>query len=321
MSVAILGAGAIGTALAIALARGGTQVTLWAHDPDHAATLQTSRENTRRLPGPKLPDSINATGDIADTTNVDTILAAVPMQALGDTLATHKAVLHGKPIVACCKGIDLATGRGPSTIIQDTIPSATPALLSGPSFATDIATGLPTALTLAAPDEATATDLQQQLSTDTLRVYRTTDLTGVELGGALKNVIAIACGITIGTGLGESARAALMTRGYAEMLRFATAHGAKPETLAGLSGFGDLALTCTSTKSRNFSFGLALGQRGHAEPTATTEGIATALAVARKARVQSLQMPITTTMAAVLNGDLTVQDATRTLMTRPLTTE
>ncbi len=321
MSVAILGAGAFGTALAIALARSGVPITLWSHDPAHAAEIQTSRINTRRLPGPTLPETVTASGDITETTEAATILAAVPMQALAGTLATHTAALQGKPIIACCKGIDLATGQGPSQIIADAIPSATPALLSGPSFAADIAAGLPTALTLAASDETTAKTLQQQLSTDTLRLYRSTDLTGVELGGALKNVIAIACGITIGAGLGESARAALMTRGYAEMLRFATRHGAKAETLAGLSGFGDLALTCTSEKSRNFSYGLALGQAGHAEPTATTEGIATAQAVARLAETRALDMPITTTMAAVLSGQLTVKEATRALMSRPLTTE
>ncbi len=321
MSIAILGAGAFGTALAIALARAGSPVTLWSHDPSHAAEIQTTRTNTRRLPGPTLPETITATGDITDTADAHTILAAVPMQALGETLATHKPSLQNKPIVACCKGIDLTTGHGPSQIIAQTLPNATPALLSGPSFAADIADGLPTALTLAAPTETIARTLQEQLSTDTLRLYRSTDLTGVELGGALKNVIAIACGITVGAGLGESARAALMTRGYAEMLRFATHQGARPETLAGLSGFGDLALTCTSTKSRNFSYGQKLGAKGHATPTATTEGIATAQAVARLAETKSVQMPITTTVAALLTGQLTVKDATRALMTRPLTTE
>jgi len=319
--IGVLGAGAFGTALAVSLARDGNNVTLWARDAAHAKAMSDARENHARLPGVTLPDSLTATANIADLGNAKTILLATPAQSLAAVLANFFDTLAGKSLVACCKGIDLQTGFGPAATITNAIPSATPALLSGPSFAVDIAAGLPTALTLAAPDDITATQLQQQLSTSNLRLYRSTDLTGVEIGGALKNVIAIACGITMGAGLGESARAALMTRGYAEMLRFALAFGAQSETLAGLSGFGDLALTCTCQKSRNYAYGLQLGAQGSTDPSATTEGIATARAVAKLAAREMLEMPITTTMAAVLDSALTLPEAVETLMTRPLRPE
>ncbi|MDJ0627855.1 MAG: NAD(P)H-dependent glycerol-3-phosphate dehydrogenase [Rhodobacter sp.] len=316
--IAILGAGAFGTALAVALARAGHPVQLWTRDAAHAKDIETGRENTRRLPGIRLPDAITAT---ADFPAAETYLLAIPTQSLAELLALHRPDLGSSNLVACCKGVDLSTGLGPSGVIRANVPSATPALLSGPSFAVDIAAGLPTALTIAAADDRTAARLQTRLSTPTLRLYRSTDLTGIELGGALKNVIAIACGITIGAGLGESARAALMTRGYAEMLRFATARGARAETLAGLSGLGDLALTCTSEKSRNFAFGLRLGAEGSAQTTATTEGIATARAVASIAESKGLDMPVTQMVAAVLDGRVTVAEATDHLLARPLRPE
>jgi len=319
--IGVMGAGAFGTALAVSLARDGRAVTLWARDAAHGAAMAESRENSARLPGTALPDSLSVTADTADLHTTSTVLLATPTQTLARVLAAHATALAGKNLVACCKGIDLSTGFGPSATIANVIPSATPALLSGPSFAIDIAAGLPTALTLAAPDETSASQLQQQLSTTNLRLYRSTDLTGVEIGGALKNVIAIACGITIGAGLGESARAALMTRGYAEMVRFAETRGARSDTLAGLSGFGDLALTCTSEKSRNYAFGQRLGAAGKADTTATTEGLATARAVAKLATQQGLDMPITTTVAAVLDGNLTLRAAVETLMARPLKPE
>lgn len=318
MSVAILGAGAFGTALAVALARGGQPVTLWSHDPAQAEEIEETRENTRRLPGVQLPQGVATTATVP---RAGVALLAVPTQTLGQVLAAHRSVLADAALVACCKGVDLATGQGPSGVIRATVPTATPALLSGPSFAVDIAAGLPTALTLAAPDDATAAALQERLATPTLRLYRSTDLTGVELGGALKNVVAIACGVTIGAGLGESARAALMTRGYAEMLRFATARGAKPETLAGLSGLGDLALTCSSGKSRNYAYGLRLGAEGRAQTTATTEGIATARAVAAWAAKEGVDMPITRMIAALLDGRVSVAQAVDALLARPLRPE
>lgn len=320
MSVAVLGAGAFGTALAVALAREGQAVTLWARDAAQAGALDRTRENAARLPGVVLPKGIAVTADLPRAAAAETLLLAVPMQSLSGLLAAHD-LWRGRHLVACCKGVDLATGRLPSAVIAGAAPGAVPALLSGPSFAVDIAAGLPTALTLAAGAEDTARALQQRLSTPVLRLYRTTDLAGVELGGALKNVVAIACGMAIGAGLGESARAAVMTRGYAEIMRLALARGARPETLAGLSGFGDLVLTGTSEKSRNYAFGLRLGRAGRAETTATTEGIATARAVAALAARDGLDMPITTAIAAVLDGKWTVKQAAEALLARPLRSE
>ncbi len=315
MTISVLGAGAFGTALAISIARDGRDVLLWARAPEDMATV---RENTRRLPGHRFPDSLKVARDLPAACATEVILLATPMQKLSQFLGENAALLTGKTLVACCKGIDLETGLGSAEIIRRHVPDATPAILSGPSFAVDIAAGLPTALTLAVED---GEGLQQILSTSNLRLYRSADLVGVEIGGALKNVVAIACGIAIGAGLGESARAALMTRGYAEMQRFAIAQGARPETLAGLSGFGDLSLTCTSEKSRNFAFGLALG-RGDTLPEGTTiEGKATAKAVSSLAKKLNLDMPIANMVVAVLDKHLTIKEATMALLARPLKEE
>lgn len=315
MSVSVLGAGAFGTALAISLARTGQPVTLWARDPGDMAR---TRENTRRLAGFTYPDSLIVTDDLSLATQAGIILVAVPMQSLAGFLTQHADLLNGKTLVACCKGIDLKSGLGPAEIIRRACPDATPAILSGPSFAVDIAAGLPTALTLAVKDGHA---LQAALSTPNIRLYRSADLVGVEIGGALKNVVAIACGITVGAGLGESAHAALMTRGFAEMQRFALSRGARPDTLSGLSGFGDLALTCSSEKSRNFAFGLALG-RGDPLPEGTTvEGKATAKAVSNLAQKLGLDMPIAEMVVAVLEKHLTVKEAAEMLLTRPLKEE
>lgn len=318
--ISVLGAGAFGTALGIALARTGAPVTLWSHRADHADAMRADRVNARRLPGAALPDSLDVTGDLVEACTADTLLIAVPMQRFGEFLQENAALLQGKSLIACCKGIDLASGLGPAELMARHCPQAAPALLSGPSFAVDIAAGLPTALTLAAP-EAAARRLQAALSTETLRLYRSTDMVGVELGGALKNVIAIACGITIGAGLGESARAALMTRGYAEMQRFALHKGARAETLAGLSGFGDLALTCTSEKSRNFLFGLALGRGESGPDNVTVEGRATAKAVSNLAKNEGVDMPIADMVVAVLERSITIKEAAGMLLTRPLKEE
>lgn len=315
MTVSVLGAGAFGTALAISLARTGQPVTLWARD---LADMDVARENTRRLPGFTFPETLAVTGDLSDAAQSSILLLTVPMQSLARFLTQHTKFLDGKTLVACCKGIDLTTGLGPAEIIRRACPAATPAILSGPSFAVDIAAGLPTALTLAVDDGHA---LQTALSTPNIRPYRSADLVGVEIGGALKNVVAIACGMTIGAGLGESAHAALMTRGFAEMQRFALSRGARPETLSGLSGFGDLALTCSSDKSRNYAFGLALG-RGEPLPEGTTiEGKATAKAVSNLAKKIGLDMPIADMVVAVLENHLTVNEAADMLLTRPLKEE
>lgn len=316
--IAVLGAGAFGTALAIALSKAGRDVTLWARDPRDMAKR---RENRARLPGIALPEGLAVTGDLALAARAQTLLLAVPMQALAGYAAENAQMLDGKALVACCKGVDLASGQGPAEILSSACPRARVAVLSGPGFAVDIARGLPTALTLAC--NAGGAPLQKVLSTETLRIYRSRDVVGVELGGALKNVIAIAAGLVIGAGLGESARAALLTRGFAEMNRFAVAQGAAVETLAGLSGLGDLVLTATSEKSRNYAFGLGLGRGGPAAPPSgtTVEGLATARAVAARARAMAIEMPITNMVVAVLEGQKTIEQAREALLARPLKEE
>lgn len=315
----ICGAGAFGTALAVTLARTGP-VTLWARDPGHADEMRRTRRNDRRLPEIVLPDEVSVISGALPEGDAPCLLA-LPMQTLGGFLAGHAAALDARPLVACCKGMDLASGLGPAGVIAAACPRATPAILTGPSFARDIALGLPTALTLACGDAGTGRALQSALTTPTLRLYRTTDTIGAELGGALKNVIAIGCGAVMGAGLGESARAALMTRGYAEMTRLAQALGAQPDTLAGLSGFGDLALTCTSDQSRNTRFGRSLGTGDAFDPETTVEGAATARAVLARARALDLDMPITHAVTTLVTGELRVADAVDMLLSRPLKEE
>lgn len=310
MSVAVLGAGAFGTAFAIALAQKGP-VTLWARNLDG----MSEGENARRLPGYAFPDTLDITDDLETACRAETVLIAVPMQKLRGFLEAHADALAGRTLVACCKGIELSTGLGPVAVIHDVLPAARAAILTGPSFAADIARGLPTALTLAVAQGGAA--LQAELTTPTLRLYRTTDTHGAEMGGALKNVIAIACGAAIGAGLGESARAALMTRGFAEMQRLAMRRGAQSETLAGLSGFGDLTLTCTSEGSRNYRLGLSLGRGETFDPFTTVEGAATAQAVA----ALDDDMPITAAVAAVIDKRLDVAEAMQQLLDRPLKEE
>ena len=316
MTIAILGAGAFGTALACALG----DITLWCRDPEQAQKLHSDRENRARLPGITLPDTVAVTSDL-DKLDADILLIAIPMQQTREFLEANRAMLATRTLVACSKGVDLDLMIGPVGVIGTVLPDTKAALLTGPSFADDIARGLPTALTLACSDKTTGQQLQETLSTQNLRLYRNEDVIGAELGGALKNVIAIAAGVTIGAGLGESARAALMARGYAEMQRLAMALGAQPETLAGLSGLGDLILTCGSEKSRNFRFGLALGRAETFDTATTVEGAATARAVARLAPSHGLDMPITRMVAALVEGYLTLPEALSALLARPLTDE
>lgn len=317
--ILICGAGAFGTALAVSLAQNGP-VTLWARDPSHAQDMQATRQNARRLPGIALPDAVRViSGRLPAGTSP--CLLVMPMQTLGGFLSEHAEALCHRVLVACCKGMDLATSLGPTGLIARGCPEAGAAILTGPGFAHDIAHGLPTALTLACAEDATGRQLQSLLTTRTLRLYRTTDTIGAELGGALKNVIAIACGAVIGAGLGESARAALMTRGFAEMNRLAHAVGAQPETLAGLSGLGDLALTCTSERSRNYRFGQSIGRRADFDPSITVEGAATARAALARARALGLEMPITEAVTALVAGELRVEQAMDMLLSRPLKEE
>lgn len=321
MSISILGAGAFGTALAISLAKKGQPTTLWARDKQHTLAMQQDRENKKRLEGQHLPDNLTVTESLQTATTARILLIATPMQKLADFANEHAGLLNGHTLVACCKGIDLATNRGPVATLNHICPDATPLILTGPSFAGDIAKGLPTALTLACKDDSIGQRLQSELSTDNLRLYRTTDTIGAELGGALKNVVAIACGATIGAGLGESARAAVMTRGYAEMQRLAQALGAQSQTLSGLSGFGDLALTCTSKQSRNYSFGISLGRGEAFDPNITVEGAKTALAVSNIAKTQEVDMPLADVVTGILLHKLTVAEAMEAILSRPLKKE
>ena len=318
--IGIIGAGAFGTSLAICLATAGRSVALWARDADHVARMTRSRQNEGRLPGAILPENVTVTAEIADLAGAEAILLALPMQMLGRFLTEQAAHLNGTPLITTSKGVDLTTLQGASHLVARACPKSVHAVLTGPSFAADIARGMPTALTLACADDSAQT-LQHLLSTHSLRVYRSSDVTGAELGGALKNVMAIAAGIVIGAGLGDSARAALMTRGYAEMVRFAMMRGARAETLAGLSGFGDLVLTCTSMQSRNLRYGIALGTGAVFDQTLTVEGAATATAVADIARAQNLDLPIVSMVAAVIAREIPLDQAIRDLMTRPLKQE
>ncbi|WP_171212151.1 NAD(P)H-dependent glycerol-3-phosphate dehydrogenase [Ruegeria sp. HKCCA5426] len=320
MSISVLGSGAFGTALAISLAGNGP-ITLWARDVDQARSMQRDRENTARLPNVSLPSAITVTSDIAEAATNEILLVSVPMQKLRGALLDHASSFVGKTLVACCKGIELSTGLGPISVIQQVIPDARPALLTGPSFADDIARGLPTALTLACADQNLSQELQHALTTPNLRLYRTTDVTGAELGGALKNVIAIGCGATIGAGLGDSARAALLTRGFAEMQRFALMRGAQVDTLMGLSGLGDLVLTCSSELSRNYRFGLSLGRNLPFDTATTVEGVATARAMSDIAKQEGLDMPISATVADLSRGAYSVPEAIQSLLNRPLKEE
>ena len=319
--IGIVGAGAFGTALAVTLARDGRDVMLWSRNEAQVAAMSERHENAMRLKGVVLPESIRITSEIGDLACSEAVLLCLPMQALRGFLVEHGMSFLGRPLVACCKGVDLKELTGPSAIMSKAAPASPHAVLTGPSFAADIAQGLPTALTLACPDEVEGEKLQQLISTPTLRLYLTQDVIGAELGGALKNVIAIAAGIVIGAGLGESARAALMTRGYAEMTRLTLALGARAETLAGLAGLGDLVLTCTSTQSRNFQHGIAVGSGRRVNGTVTVEGVATAKAVAELAERMGLDMPITTMVAALLEGRLDLSAAMQTLLARPLKKE
>lgn len=320
MTIGIIGGGAFGTALAVALALDDKAVQLWARDPRAVSQMQDQRVNPR-LPGVMLPPNITISGDPRAVFGCATVLLAIPAQSLAPFLAEHAALLGGKTLVACCKGIDLQQMTGPASTISRMVPQAQAAILTGPSFAADIARGLPTALTLACPDDVLGAMLQQVLSTPTLRLYRTTDIVGAELGGALKNVMAIAAGVTIGAGLGDSARAALITRGYSEMQRLVTRLGGRAETLGGLSGLGDLVLTCTSDQSRNYRFGAALGAGQTFDSNTTVEGAATARALRQLALDLDIDLPICTVVADLTTGQTDVKTALHALLSRPLKEE
>jgi glycerol-3-phosphate dehydrogenase (NAD(P)+) len=322
--IAVLGGGAWGTALAQTCARTGRAVTLWEHEPGNAASLETKRESLF-LPGVRLDDGIKVTRDLATAARADAILLVVPAQAMRSVCtALAKVMTAPTPLIACAKGIEHGTHKFMTEIIAECAPKAMPAILSGPSFAADVARGLPTAVTLAAADGKLAGDLAQAIASASFRPYHSTDVRGVEIGGATKNVLAIAAGIVTGRGLGASAAAALTTRGFAEFVRFGKAYGAKPETMTGLSGLGDLILTCSSPQSRNFSFGVALGKGEKLDGAAhgkLAEGAFTAPVLLEMAREKNVDMPISAAVAAVLTEKLSVDAAIESLLTRPIKSE
>jgi glycerol-3-phosphate dehydrogenase (NAD(P)+) len=323
-NISVLGGGAWGTALALTAARAGRRVTLWEHDAENAAQLASRRES-RFLPGVRLDDSIKTTRALAEASRADAVLLVVPAQAvrsLSKSLA--QTIAPGTPAIACAKGIEAGTHKFMTEVIAECAPNALPGILSGPSFAADVAHGLPTAVTIATADDAVARDLAHALNAGTFRPYHSSDVRGVELGGAAKNVLAIAAGIVTGRGLGASAAAALVTRGFAELARFGRAYGARPETLTGLSGLGDLVLTCSTPQSRNFSCGVALGKGEPPEQAAhgkLAEGIFTAPVLLEMAREKNVDMPISAAVAAVLAGKMSVDAAIESLLARPIKAE
>jgi len=326
-TIGVIGAGAWGTSLALTAARAGRNVRLWAREPDVVETVREAGENSLFLPGIALPQNITATGDLTEAVaGAGALLIVCPAQHLRSTLVAVAGVAaKGTPLVVCAKGIERGSGKLVTEVLREAADGFEPAILSGPSFARDSALGLPTAVTIAAHMEI-AEKLQASLSHSTFRPYASDDLIGVALGGAAKNVYAIACGIVEGMGLGESARAALLARSFAELTRLGIALGARLETLIGLSCFGDLVLTATSPTSRNFHFGQEIGRgktiaelRAPGQPLA--EGVETAPALITRAQAERIELPVAETMASVLDGSLPLDGAIIRLMSRPLKSE
>jgi glycerol-3-phosphate dehydrogenase (NAD(P)+) len=320
-TIAIVGAGAWGTALANAAARAGRDVVLYARDSAAAEQIARTRENPK-LPGIQLANTISVTSDLALAGKADAALLVTPAQNLRQAATALAPYLApGTPVIVCAKGIERGTHQFMTQIVAGVAPHVVPAILSGPSFDVDVARGLPTAVTLATADEALAKALVHALGSATFRPYHSTDVRGVEIGGAAKNVLAIAAGIVAGRKLGASALAALTTRGFAELMRLGLACGAKPETIAGLSGLGDLLLSCSTPQSRNFSLGLALGRGQTPDRTKLVEGEFTAPVLIELATEKNIEMPVASAVAAVLGGTLTIDEAIETLLTRPFRAE
>lgn len=323
----IIGAGAWGTALAQAAARAGLEVTLQAREAEVVESIRQRRVNEAFLPGVTLDDRIAVTSDLADLADHDLILAVPPAQHMRVTLEAFRPHARaGVPIILCSKGVERGSLKLMTEVLAEALPEAAPAVLSGPSFAAEVARGLPAAVTLACADPALGEELMWTLSGPGFRPYLAGDLIGAEVGGAIKNVLAIACGISEGLGLGRSAHAAIITRGFAEMTRLGVALGGEAETVAGLCGLGDLVLTCSSPQSRNMSLGLALGQGQTVEQAlagkrSVAEGYESAPAVRELGRRLGVEMPICEGVAALLNGETSVEELIDNLLSRPLKAE
>ena len=323
----VIGGGAWGTALAQVCARAGIDVVLQAREAEVVSSINTRHKNSLFLPGVPLDDAVRASADMADLAECDIVLAVAPAQHLRGALTAFAPYARpGAPILLCAKGIEQGSLKLMTEVLAETVPQARPAVLSGPSFAGEVARGLPTAVTLACPDADLAEALAQAIATPTFRPYLSADMIGAEAGGAVKNVLAIACGIVEGRGLGRSAHAAVITRGFAELTRLAVALGGEAQTVAGLCGLGDLVLTCSSPQSRNMSVGLALGsgQSLHdalAGKLSVAEGVASAPAVLELARKLEVDTPICAAVAAILAGQISVDRAIEALLSRPLTFE
>jgi len=321
-NIGVIGGGAWGTALAQTLASSGRDVSLWAFEKDCVQSINDYHENTLYLPNVKLNERIKATSEISELGKLDAVLSVAPAQhtrPILESFASH--MKDAMPIVLCSKGIEISSRKFMSDVLTEVAPQAIPAVLSGPSFAIDVAKGLPTAVTLACEDKLIGETLVKTIAAPTFRPYLANDVLGAEIGGAVKNVLALVCGIVLGKGLGRSAHAAIIARGFAEMTRLGKALGCQPETLTGLCGLGDLVLTCSSEQSRNMSCGLALGKGQTltdimAARNSVTEGVATAPALKEMAKGLGVEMPICTAMSDILSGELRVDTAILKLLSR-----
>ncbi len=323
----VIGAGAWGTALAQTLAGSGRDVTLWAYEADVVDAVNFRNENAVYLPGAALNPAISATQDLAEIASSDAVLVVTPAQHMRSALAGFVPhAPNGLPLVLCSKGIEISSGKFMSEVLDEILPAATPAVLSGPSFAADVVKGLPTAVTLACADWDVGGKLISSIAAPTFRPYYSSDVLGAEIGGAVKNVLAIVCGLVLGKGLGRSAHAAIIARGFAEMTRLGKALGCNPETLTGLCGLGDLVLTCSSEQSRNMSFGMALG-RGQTfedymkDKKVVVEGAATAPALKALSQAKGVEMPISHALANILDGSEHVDAVIERLLARENKTE
>lgn len=321
--VGIIGGGAWGTAIAQTISRAGNDVLIWARESEVVDSINNKHENEMYLSGVPLLENVKATSSLSAVADTDAIFLVTPAQKLRETLKTIASdAQDGKPLVICSKGVELDTGRLLSDVLEEEVPDAVYAILSGPTFAGDLAKGLPGAATIAARDKDVGEQLVSMLGSATFRPYYCEDIIGAQLGGAVKNVIAVACGVVMGRGMGESARAALMTRGMVEMGRLGKAMDAQKDTLLGMCGVGDMMLTCTSMKSRNYSLGVALGEGKTLDEilggrNSVSEGVHTAKALVQLAESNAVDMPIAEAVNSFLNEGVSIEETIATLMARP----